>query len=326
MCTPSVQVLFRRLYVGLCMALCILGIFLVITRPPLHTELFVVVPLPINGSLQTIVCQDNVKVTLADGTVTKHCEYTVNLAEKPRPRITVHVYHISIGIPCILVCILGVFFAYTTSKEAAYHGLISADLLFVVETYSVELSPLDGRGGGGGGGGRSMNTLYRWECVFWLYVFVAHMVIVLALASPVDAFDFAIIVIFQVLCIMYLCRPRQDDEDCNGYSGIGGGGRGSGRGSMTQSLVICILLLVAFNSFISIPHVYEETRLWALVILLCLDTLLLVTHMYDHTPTMYTIVMGRLMYVVGILCLCISVFYVFKNRLQKYGADEMHMV
>jgi hypothetical protein len=329
MCTQSVQVLFRRLYVGLCLALCVLGIFLVITCPPLYTEMFVVVPQPVNGSLQSIVCQENVKVTLADGTITKHCEYSVNLEEKPRPRIKIYAYHIPMGIPCILVYLLAVFFAFTTSKEAAYHGLISADLLFMVETYCMELSCSDGIGlanmGSGGGGRRSFNTLYRWECTFWVYVFAVHVVLLLMLASPVDVFDFAVTAIFHILCIMYLCRPRPSDSDDSGYEGGAGGGMYS-QSSMTQSFVMCFLVLIAINTFICIPHVYEGERLWALCILLVFDSLLLITHLYDHIPTMYTIVMGRLIYVVGVQLVIVLMFFCFKHRLQKYSAEQIRMV
>ena len=211
-------------------------------------------------------------------------------------------------------------------REAAYHGLISVDLLFLVETYSMDLpsSSLGMRagsggvaGGGLGGGGRG-NSLYRWECTFWIYVVAAHLVVVLMLGSPVDVFDYAVTVAFQILCIMFLCRPRQsDNSDFD-----------SAANSMSSAhlFVLSILLLVAANSFASIPHVYEADRLWALAILVVLDILLLVVHLYDHVPTMYTIVMGRLIYVVGMEGLLVAVFYCFKHRLDKYAMEEAHMV
>jgi hypothetical protein len=327
MCTPAVQLLFRRVYAGLSIALCALGIFLVATRPPLHTEVFMVTPKPVNGSLQVVMCQKNIKVQLADGTVTQHCEYQVDHIH----RIHVDAYHVSMGLPILLVCGVGCVFALMTSKESAMHsGLMTADMLFVVGTYSPDLSSSSHHG--------RRNTLYRWECVFWLYVFVLHLIVVLMLASPVDVFDCIVIVVLQQLCFMYLCRPRQ----CDSTDGDEGGGYGlyslaSGSGSTYeqgslsssswgQGVLVCLLLVLAFNNFASIPHAYEEDRVWAFGVLLAMDLLLLVVHMYDHVPTMYTIIMGRMLYVIVLNVSVLSMFYMYRHRLQLYESLNSKMV
>lgn len=302
MCTICIQQAFHRLYVGLCIALCALGIFLVATRPPLHTELFMVQPKPVNGSLQVIMCRADVKIKLADGTVAQHCEYTVDHAN----RLQVTAYHVSMGVPCILVCLLGCFFALTTSKENAMHGIMSStDLLFIVETYSMEMKSAS----------HHHNTLYRWECIFWGYVFWVHLVIVLMLASPVDVFDCMVIISFQILCIMYLCRPRQ----CDAENALWEVGNKKSNSSWFQGFVFVLLLFIAWNSFASIPHAYEGERIWSLVVLLAMDILLLVVHMYDHMPTMYTICMGRLLYTIVLNACVICMFATFHHRLVQYS-------
>lgn len=331
MCSLAVQHLFHRLYVGLCIALCALGIFLATTRPPLHAELFVVTPRPVNGSLQVIVCQQDVKIVLADGTTAQHCEYQVDNAH----RIQAKAYHVSMGLPCVLVCIAGCCFAFTTMKEVSVHGLMSADLLFVVSTYSMELP--GGSSISGADVSSRRNTLYRWECIFWGYVFIVHLVMVVLLASPVDVFDGIVIIVFQQLSIMYLCRPRQcgDDEYDGGgagqvvdsrYSLISYGSSSSSSLSTSFSLVqgflMVMLVVLAWNNFASIPHVYEAERVWALGVLVVMDMLLLVVHMYDQVPTMYTITMGRLVYVILLNVCVLGMFYSFKHRLHHQYSDN----
>lgn len=284
-----------------------MGIFQVATRPPMHVELFMVQPRPVNGSLQTIVCQSDVKITLADGTVTQHCQYQVDQIH----RLKVNAYHIPMGIPCILVCVAAVIFALMTSKENEASGLMSssADLLFIVETYSMEMK-----------NSYSKNTLYRWECIFWAFTSWTHFVVILILASPVDVFDCIVIVSFQILCIMYLCRPRQCDsqEDAYGF-GTSISRNHHGGSGILQGFMVVLLLFIAWDSFASIPHVYEGERIWALAVLIVMDTLLLVIHLYDHVPTMYTIGMGRLFYVIVLSACVVGMFCTFKHRLTKYS-------
>ncbi len=324
MCTPDVQYVFRRMHTGLCLTFCALGILLIATRPPLHVEFYMVTPKPVNGSLQVIVCNAQVKVMLADGTIVQHCEYQVDNIH----RIQVNAYHVGMGFPCLLVCVVGCLFSVMTSKEAAAHaGLMTADLLFIVQTYAGETS--QGR----------RNTLYRWECVFWGYVFLVHVFAVMMLASPVDVFDCIVIVSFQQLCIMYLCRPRQansDDTECrDGGGGIGmyslvhaeqnnSSHAGGANGTWMQAILGILLLFIAWNNFMSIPHVYEADRVWAFAILVGMDLLLLVVHLYDYVPTMYTIIMGRFLYVVVMSATILGMLYAYKHRLLLYAnVDKM---
>lgn len=85
-----------------------------------------------------------------------------------------------------------------------------------------------------------------------------------------------------------------------------------------QAVVLSCLIGCTWITFASIPHVYEADRAWLFLCLLLLDGLLLLVHMYDGTPTMYTIVMGRLTYVsLANLCLAYA-FYSLEDRLEEY--------
>lgn len=54
-----------------------------------------------------------------------------------------------------------------------------------------------------------------------------------------------------------------------------------------------------------------------------LDGLLLLVHMYDGLPTMYTIVMGRLTYVILGNMLFSLAFAILEDRLSEYVHDPM---
>jgi hypothetical protein len=83
-------------------------------------------------------------------------------------------------------------------------------------------------------------------------------------------------------------------------------------------VVLSCLILSTWVTFSSIPQVYEPDRAWLFLCIVLLDCLLLLVHMYDSMPTMYTIVMGRLTFVMlANLCLSYS-YYSLKDRLEEY--------
>lgn len=63
---------------------------------------------------------------------------------------------------------------------------------------------------------------------------------------------------------------------------------------------------------------YESDRMWLLGIIVFLDVLLLVIHMYDSMPTMYTIIMGRLTYITLMNVSLAYSFLTLKDRLEEY--------
>lgn len=122
--------------------------------------------------------------------------------------------------------------------------MLSMDMMFVVDSYI----PMGRHGGGGSGSG----SLYTWELLFWGYILCVHSVLLVTLASPVDVFDTTVVVSFTVLCMAFLCKPRQEGE---------GGGGGGGGGGATQAIVLCVLVLSAWLALTSIPHAYEVSRI-----------------------------------------------------------------
>lgn len=122
------------------------------------------------------------------------------LLQVDRTRLQVFAYHVSMGLPCLIAIGLGCIFAIATHKETVTHGLMSPDLLFIGETYSMDLIGERSHGG--------RNPFYRWECLFWVYVFVIHVVFIVLITSPLDIFDCTLTVTLFILSIMYLCRPR----------------------------------------------------------------------------------------------------------------------
>lgn len=107
------------------------------------------------------------------------------------------------------------------------------------------------------------------------------------------------------------CRHCDSEED-EGKGSSGGYG-------WKENFLLAVLVVVGANIFVSMPHAYESDRLWALMVLIGMDGLLLVIHLYDHVPTMYTICMGRLMYVIPLNICLLCMFYLFKHRLVKYS-------
>lgn len=184
------------------------------------------------------------------------------------------------------------------------NNLINVNVLFAPESYA----PVPGNHDSGA-------SLYTWELIFWGYVFMVHAVLMVVLTSPVDIFDTTISVLFTILCLMFLCRPRGNHHDG------GGGGGGSNSGSGAQSMVLVTLVTCTWLTFSSIPHVYEPDRLWLLGILIVLDMLLLLVHMYDGMPTMHTIVMGRLTFISLTNLSLAYAFMTLHDRLETYVHD-----
>ena len=197
------------------------------------------------------------------------------------------------GIPFLAVCVIGAVFCSLTKKE---RGMVfNTNILFVPDTYA----PVQQYAGGGQ---ELSSSLYTWELVFWAYILNIHGVLVMCLTSPVDIFDATVVILFGVMCLMFLCRPRGND----------------GNAATLQGVVLAILLICIWNMFMSIPHAYQQDRLWLMGILMALDGLLLLVHMYDSMPTMYTIVMGRLTYVtLGSVVLSYA-FATLQDRLTEY--------
>ena len=285
MCSDGVANAFRKAYPFLGAFTTLLCLYILSMFPPLHVELYSTSVRPINGTIQIIQC---VQVTLPG--VANHCKRVV---DQPA-RLQVDVYHSAMGIPFLAVCIIGAVFCSLTRKERDM--VFNMNIMFTPDTYA----PLHG----GGDESSSSSSLYTWELVFWSYVLLLHVVLVVCLTSPVDVFDATVAILFGLLCFMFLCRPR--------------GNTNVSHGGTLQGIVLATLLVCVWLTFTSIPHVYQQDRLWLMAVLTSLDGLLLLIHMYDNMPTMYTIVMGRLTYVtLGNVVLSYA-FATLEDRLSEY--------
>ncbi len=206
------------------------------------------------------------------------------------------------GIPFLLCCSLGTIFFYFTRKEEI--TLFNVNVPYTPDTYAPIQTNLDY------GVMMQSSPTYTWDLVFWAYVFVLHGVLVACLTSPVDIFDAAVAVLFAVLSFMFLCRPRGE------IMGV----------ATMQGLVLSTLVVCTWLTFTSIPHAYQHDRLWLMGVLVVLDSLLLLIHMYDSLPTMYTIVMGRLTYVtIGNLLFSLA-FATLEDRLSEYVHSPMDLM
>ena len=286
MCSEHVARTFTSSYPVIAALSTIACIYSVSTSPPLHAELYSSTVHPVNGTLQIVKC-NTVPVV--------HCDRVVDQPE----RLHVHIYHMSMGIPFILACGVGTVFCILTRKE---ESIFSVNLLFIPDTYT----PVNAREG---------SSVYTWELIFWSYVLLVHVVLVVSLTSPVDIFDTTVVVLFSFLCLMYLCRPRGDPSNDHALDN-----RTFNSGGMLQAAVLSTLLVCTWVTFTSIPHMYEQDRAWLFAVLLVLDGLLLLVHMYDSMPTMYTIVMGRLTFVILVNSVLAYSFATLQDRLDQYAA------
>lgn len=296
---------------------------------PLHIEIFSVTARPLNGTLQVIQCSSAAAVVVglhggaAAPAPVASCRRVVDTTQ----RLSVNVFHVSMAVPFLMCCVVGAVFSVITSKQdAAGMGVFSSEEPFATSTYASASSSSSARGGKYETGGGNPGSLYAWELVYWLYVALVHCTLLTTLTSPVDIFDTLITTVVTVLSLMFLCRPRDFNDDGGGgggESGGGGGGCGNGATNSTgiQSVVMCILLATTWLGFSSIPHNYEEDRIWLFATLLSLDVLALVVHMYDTVPSMYTVVMGRLTYVTCLNIAMAYAFYTLEHRLSVYVHD-----
>lgn len=243
--------------------------------------------MPVNGTLESILCHKEAVTNIP------MCEKVVDLTMKPQ-RLKVRTYHVSMGFFFVITCCIAAVWSIMTSKENARGGIISSEINFTIDVYQQDHD-------------YNRNDLYRWEVVFWMFVGAVHICLMLPLTSPVDGFDCMVICCFALLCIMYLCKPRNLEESAASIA------------SPTHGAVLCLLLMVLWMAFTSIPHIYEADRLWLLGGVFFLDSLLIVTHVYDSIPTMYTIVMGRLIYTVSMEALVVTAFYCLKHRLSVHS-------
>lgn len=90
-----------------------------------------------------------------------------------------------------------------------------------------------------------------------------------------------------------------------------------------QGLVLSTLIVCTWLTFTSIPHAYQQDRLWLMGVLTTIDGLLLLIHMYDSLPTMYTIVMGRLTYITLGNMLFSFAFATLEDRLSEVVHNPM---
>lgn len=104
MCSESVAQMFRSSYPILGAITTIACVYVVSTSPPLHAEIYSTVVHPVNGTLQIMQC-NTVPVP--------HCERVV---DQPA-RLHVDIYHMSMGIPFVIVCGVGAVFCILTRKE-----------------------------------------------------------------------------------------------------------------------------------------------------------------------------------------------------------------
>ena len=277
MCSEGVAQIFRKTYPVIGVLSTLACLYAVSVSRPLHVELFMTMANPVNGTIQIVECT-SVPIN--------HCASVVD----KQHRMDVVVYHMSMGVPFLLCCIVGTIFFVLTKKED--NNIINTNLLFAPESYQ----PVSAHG----------SSLYTWELFFWGYVLLVHAVLVTVLTSPVDIFDTFISVLFTTLCLMFLCRPRDE----------------AGSGSGAQAVVVSTLLVCLWLTFASIPHVYEPDRVWLLVVLILLDMLLLLVHLYDGLPTMYTIVMGRLTFISLVNLSLAYAFVILEDRLETYARDD----
>ena len=297
MCSDGVAKGFRRVYPAVGTVTAAVCLYAVSMSPPLHIEVYSTTSKPVNGTIQVIQCHP-VIISKEGGTISS-CERVV---DQPT-RLHVDAYHLSMGIPFIACCVIGAVFCSLTKKEDS--TVFNINNLFTPESYTPVGGGSAHHNEDGGGGG----SMYTWELVFWGYISITHWVLVSVLTSPSDIFDTAVSIGFTVLCLMFLCRPRGSDNN--------GGGGGGGMIGM-QGLVLSTLLLCTWLTFSSIPHAYEADRGWLFASVLVMDGLLLLVHMYDDMPTMYTIVMGRLTYVSLVNLWLSYAFYSLDDRLSEY--------
>jgi hypothetical protein len=298
MCSEGVAGVFRKAYPFLGIFTTLICLYIVTIFPPLHVEMYSTSVRPINGTLQVILCDTSplgMTITMPDGRVVTHCERVV---DQPA-RLQVNVYHSSMGIPFIICCMIGTIFCHLTKKEKGM--VFNVNLMFVPDTYAPVQTNADY------GIHEESSSLYTWEIVFWAYVFALHGALVACLTSPVDVFDAAVAVLFGTLCFMFLCRPR---------------GNNMGAATM-QGLVLSTLIVCTWLTFTSIPHAYQQDRLWLMGVLTTIDGLLLLIHMYDSLPTMYTIVMGRLTYITLGNMLFSLAFATLEDRLSEVVHNPM---
>lgn len=201
MCSEGVSDIFRKAYPFLGIVTTLICLYVITVYPPLHVELYSTSVRPVNGTLQIILCDDAFSgIMIPDGRVMTHCERVV---DQPG-RLNVNVYHLSMGIPFIVGCMIGTIFCHLTKKERG--TVFNVNVMFVPDTYTPVSTNMDY------GIQEQSSSLYTWEIAFWVYIFVVHSILLACLTSPVDIFDTAVSVMFGTLCFMFLCRPRGNNN------------------------------------------------------------------------------------------------------------------
>lgn len=254
-------------------------------RPALNVEFFSMMPKPVNGTMQVLDCP------LSATASASACMLKVDQVH----RIEVYAYRWHMALPFVGCCALGGLFGLVTFQENAQY--ISSDILFDLDAYvPVHQDRME------------RASLYSWELVWWAYVWTLHILLVSCITSPVDIFDTGMVVGFGCLALMFLCRPRD-----------GGHTEGNSRQGYMQMVVALVLILCVWLAITSIPHAYETDRMWLLGCLLAMDALMLFVHLSDSMPTMYTVLMGRVTYMVLCNSILVYAYWVLQDRLQEDG-------
>ena len=112
-----------------------------------------------------------------------------------------------------------------------------------------------------------------WNTMFWVTHILIHLVVILRLLSPVCLYQALLILILQTISLAILCNPR------------------SGPRPYDTLLILCygIGSLLAFQD---LPH---GSHIIFMSLLILLDVLLLMGHVYDQRPNMQTIGNCRLL-------------------------------
>lgn len=131
MCSENVARWFRHSYPVIAVLSTIVCLYSVSSAPPLHAEFFYTVTLPINGTIQIVKCDlvPNQVMEIIKQPMVPMCKRVV---DQPK-RLSVTVYHMSMGMPFLVCCVVGAVFCTLTKK--ADSNLFSMDTLFITETY-----------------------------------------------------------------------------------------------------------------------------------------------------------------------------------------------
>lgn len=117
-----------------------------------------------------------------------------------------------------------------------------------------------------------------WDLAFWLYCFFIHMLVIVALTSPVDLFAMLMSTTFMVYFLHRACAPKSQQVNITQEN--------------MNILGYCIGVLIAAYS---IPN-QNTSRMSALFVLVFFDYFVGIGHTWDRMATLDTITNCRLFY------------------------------